>query len=516
MSEVKLRNFHAAKWNEPLLMEMSVPGSRGILPPLPAKEICDEIGPAKELIPAVLRRKEKVNLPEVDQYHVLQHFLRLSQETMGMALAMDIGEGTCTMKYSPSVHDQMANSTKLADVHPLEPDEHIQGCLELMNHVEDYVKAISGMHKFTFQPGGGSHATYANACLMRAYHAANGELEQRTEVITTMFSHPCDAATPATAGFDVITLMPDENGYPDLDALKAMVSEKTAGVMFTNPEDTGIFNPKVREYVEIVHEAGGLCFYDQANANSILGIARAIDAGFDACHFNLHKTFSAPHGCEGPATGAYGVREGLEKYLPVPTVEFDGEKYVRNYGTSDSIGKVRSYMGNIQCILKAYSWIRTMGPDGLKMASMTAVLNNNYLDKLLLDIDGVSRPYAEGKRRLEQARYSFEKLAEETGVGTLDINRRLIDFGVQAYWLSHHPWIVPEPFTPEPAESYTKADIEYWAAAIAQCAKEARENPDFVKGAPYNQAIPILADVSVGEDPQKWAGTYRKFLEKMK
>ena len=155
---------------------------------------------------------------------------------------------------------------------------------------------------------------------------------------------------------------------------------------------------KVREYVEIVHEAGGLCFYDQANANSILGIARAIDAGFDACHFNLHKTFSAPHGCEGPATGAYGVREGLEKYLPVPTVEFDGEKYVRNYGTSDSIGKVRSYMGNIQCILKAYSWIRTMGPDGLKMASMTAVLNNNYLDKLLLDIDGVSRPYAEGKQ----------------------------------------------------------------------------------------------------------------------
>ncbi|HZK02491.1 MAG TPA: hypothetical protein VFC96_06500, partial [Anaerovoracaceae bacterium] len=348
------------------------------------------------------------------------------------------------------------------------------------------------------------------------YHECRGELAQRDEVITTIFSHPCDGATPATAGFKVITLMPDENGYPDLDALKAIVSERIAGIMFTNPEDTGIFNPKVSEYVDVVHKAGGLCFYDQANANGIMGIARAFDAGFDACHFNLHKTFSAPHGCEGPAAGAYGVREGLAQYLPVPTVEFDGTKYYLDYDRPDSIGKVRSFLGNLECVVKAYAWIRSMGAEGLKTAAQISVLNNNYLDKLLLQIEGVSRPYAEGKRRLEQARYSLDGVKEATGVGTVEIRNRLSDFGVQGYWMSHHPWIVPEPFTPEPCETYSKADIEYWAAAMAQCVKEAYENPEFVKNSPHAMANTKILDESIGEDPKRWACTYRAYKKKRK
>lgn len=516
MSEIRLRKYHAASWDEPLIMEMGVPGARGILPPLAKEEAAKAAGPAENLVPESMLRKKAPLLPELDQYHVLQHYLRLSQETMGMDLGADIGEGTCTMKYSPKLNDQLASGTKLADVHPNEPVEHIQGILQIVFELEQYLKQISGMYKITFQPGGGSHAAYTNACMIRRYHEAKGQLDQRDEVITTIFSHPCDGATPSTAGFKVLTLMPDENGYPDLDALKAIVSERTAGIMFTNPEDTGIFNPKVAEYVKIVHDAGGLCFYDQANANGILGIARAFDAGFDACHFNLHKTFSAPHGCEGPAAGAYCVREEFAKYLPVPTVEFDGNMYYLDFDRPETLGKVRSYLGNLECLVKAYAWIRTMGPDGLKAVSETSVLNNNYLDKLLLEIKGVSRPYAEGKRRMEQARYSLNELFEETGVGTHEINNRLIDFGVQAYWMSHHPWIVPEPFTPEPCETYSKEDLDYWAAALKECVEEARENPEFVMNAPYAQAIGKVLDESMAEDPDRWACTYKAFRKKEK
>ena len=516
MKDVRLKNFHSAAWDEPLIMELGRKGERGIFPPKASKTVTDTVGEAKKLVPSSMWRQDEINLPELSQYHVLQHYLRLSQETMGMDLGPDIGEGTCTMKYSPKMHDQVVNSTKFADLHPLQPDETLQGILEIVYGLEQYLKAISGMSKFTFQPGGGSHATYTNAAMLRAYHQSRGELEQRDEVITTIFSHPCDGATPATAGFKVITLMPDENGYPDLEALKAIVSERTAGIMFTNPEDTGIFNPKVAEYVKVVHDAGGLCFYDQANANGILGIARAFDAGFDACHFNLHKTFSSPHGSEGPAAGAYGVREELAKFLPKPTVEYDGSKYFLDYDRPESLGKVRSFLGNLECVIRAYAWIRNMGPDGLKTVAQISVLNNNYLDMLLLKIKGVSRPYAEGKRRLEQARYSLEDLKEETGIGTVEIRNRLIDFGIQGYWMSHHPWIVPEPFTPEPCETYSKADLDYWAASMEKALTEAYENPDFIAQAPYGQPISKMLDESVVEDPKRWASTYRAYKKKYK
>ncbi|MDD2216508.1 MAG: aminomethyl-transferring glycine dehydrogenase subunit GcvPB, partial [Eubacteriales bacterium] len=471
MNRVKLRKYHSAAWDEPIILTRGTKGERGIIPPQPDPEITKYVGTAETILPSNIKRKTDIGLPEISQYHVLQHYLRLSQQTMGMDLGMDIGEGTCTMKYSPKVHEQLAK--RIAEIHPLEPDAHLQGILEIAYKLEQFLKEISGMEKFSFQPGGGAHATYTNACLLRKYHEERGELAQRDEVITTIFSHPCDAATPSTAGFKVITLMPDENGYPDLDALKSIVSERTAGIMFTNPEDTGIFNPRVAEYVKTVHDAGGLCFYDQANANGILGVARAFDAGFDACHFNLHKTFSTPHGSEGPASGAYGVRKELAKYLPSPTVEFDGENYYFDYDRPDSIGKVRDFFGNLECIVKAYAWIMSMGAEGLKMVSAISVLNNNYLDKLLLEIKGVSRPYAEGKRRMEQARYSLGKLQEDTGVGTEAVRYRLSDYGVQGYWMSHHPWIIPEPFTPEPCETYSKEDIEYWVAALRQVVEEA-------------------------------------------
>ena len=264
------------------------------------------------------------------------------------------------------------------------------------------------MDAVTLQPGGGSHAVYTNACVMRAYFAARGELSQRDEMITTIFSHPCDAATPMVAGFKVVTVMPDENGYPDLEAVKAAVSERTVGCMITNPEDTGIYNPRIDEYVKVIHDAGALAFTDQANANGILGIARARDAGFDACHFNLHKTFSSPHGCEGPATGAYLVRMSSPRFCRSAGRPASGQ-YHLDYDRPQSIGKVRGFLGNWMGVIRAYAWIRNLGPDGLREVAEISVLNNNYLDRLLMGVRGVSRPYAEGHRRLDQVRYSLER-----------------------------------------------------------------------------------------------------------
>ena len=237
------------------------------------------------------------------------------------------------------------------------------------------------------------------------------------------------------------------------------------------------------------------------------------DAGFDACHFNLHKTFSAPHGCEGPASGAYCVRQELADFIPTPTVEKGEDGYYLDYNRPKSLGKVRSYIGNPECMLKAYAWIRTMGPDGLKMTAETSVLNNNYLDKLLQQIKGVTRPYKDGFR-FEQVRYSMDELTQATGVGTDDIRSRLVDFGIQSYWMSHHPFIVPEPFTPEPCETYSKEDLDYWAAAMRQSIEEAWEDPQFTMGAPYAQPIGRMMDTSIVDDESKWACTWQAYKRK--
>ncbi len=510
-----LRDYHAVRWDEPLIMEQSVPGERGMFVPLAEPEVIDEVGDPAELIPECCRRETPPDLPELSQHQALRHFLRLSQETLGMDLGSDISEGTCTMKYSPKMHEELIRYHKAADVHPLQDESTIQGLLEIVYNTGQYLKAISGMDAFTLQPGGGSHAVYTNACVMREYFRARGELDQRTEMITTIFSHPCDAATPMVAGFKVITVMPDENGYPDLEAFKAAVSEKTVGCSITNPEDTGIYNPQIDKYVEVLHDAGALAFTDQANANGILGIARARDAGFDACHFNLHKTFSSPHGCEGPATGAYMVTDELAPYLPVPLVTQTADGYHLDFDRPQSIGRVRGFLGNWLGVIRAYAWIRNMGPDGLREVAEISVLNNNYLDRLLLGVKGVSRPYAEGHRRLDQVRYSVETLKEETGVGTEDVRDRMIDFGIQSMWMSHHPWVVPEPFTPEPCETYSKQDLDEWAAVIKLASDEAYSDPDFVKASPHASSCSPMKRLEALEDPDQWAFTWRAYKRKV-
>jgi glycine dehydrogenase subunit 2 len=512
--DIELRKYHAHVWNEPLIMEMGRTGETGITIPSIEDEINRAVGEVHDYIPSTMQRKNPPRLPELSQPHVLRHYLRLSQETLGMALTIDLGQGTCTMKYSPLINEELVRIPEFYDTHPFQNEQTVQGILEIMYKFARFLGEISGMDEFTFQPGGGAHGVFTNACIIRKFHEVRGELQERNEVITTVLSHPSNAGCPATAGFKVLNLYPDpETGLPDIEALKAAASKHTAGLFITNPEDTGIFNPQIDEYVKLIHEVGGLCAYDQANSNALFGIARARDAGFDMCQFNIHKAFSSPHASIGPGCGAVGVTKDLEEYLPVPIVTFDRSTYHLDYDRPNSIGKVRQFLGNVENVLRAYAWLMTMGAEGLVQVSETSVMNTNYLIKKMSTVPGVTMAYPKQKVRLDQVRFSLEKLKEETGVGTEDVARRMVDFGVQEYFESHHPWIVPEPFIPEPCETYSKEDIDYWVATIDHVCQEAYSNPQAVMTAPHEQPISRIKQDELN-DSKKYALTWRAYLQK--
>jgi len=512
--ESKIRNFHQAKWDEPIIFELSKEGERGILIPEVEKEIEDCVGDGISLLPENMKRKKAPALPEISQMRVLKHYLRLSQHCLGADFNVDLGQGTCTMKYSPKINEILARSPEVTELHPLQEKNTVQGALEIIYKLDTFLREISGLNRFTFQPGGGSSAILAMASIIFAYFDVRGEANRRDEIITTIFSHPSDAAAAVVKGYKVITLYQGEDGLPEVEALKKAVSSRTAGLLITNPEDTGIFNPKIVEFTKIVHEAGGICGYDQANANGILGVTRAKEAEFDICFFNLHKTFSSPHGCGGPAVGALGVTDELKGYLPVPVVEFDGDTYFLNYNLPNTIGKIRGFLGVFPVILRAYAWIMSLGAAGLKEAANVAVLNNNYILKKVKEIRGASAPYAAGRHRIEQVRYSWDKLTKDTGVTTEDVTCRMADFGFHL-WSSHHPFIVPQPFTIEPTESYSKDEIDEYISGLKRVAEEAYKNPEKVKNAPYNSVVHKI-DNSTLVDPDKWAITWRAYLKKHK
>lgn len=511
--DVKLRDFHEAKWDEPLIFELSCEGQRAML--LPKEEAIEAFLGSEELLPQSIRRKTRPALPELAQPQVLRHFLRLSQETLGQEINIDIGLGTCTMKYSPKVHEQFVRSHKLGELHPLQPEETVQGILQIYYEMQELMKSISGMDAFTFQPGGGAQAVFSNASIMKKYFEEKGEGDQRDEIITTILSHPVNAASPHTKGYKVINLMPDpDTGYPSIEALREVVSERTAGMFITNPEDTGIFNPHIKEMVEIVHEAGGLCVADIADSNGLFGIVRARESGFDMCHFNLHKSFSSPHGCMGPCCGAQGVRDFLEKYLPVPVVVKTDKGYHLDFDREYSIGKIRTFYGVAAVVLRAYAWIRTMGAEGLKEVSEVSILNNNYLmHRLLHEVRGISAPWGKEKYRMEQVRYSFETMKKETGVGTDDVARRVVDYGLQDYFQSHHPWLIDEPFTPEPNETYSKLDIDEYANIFKKISEEAYSDPQLVISSPHRAPISRIA-IDPYTDPKDLIVTWRVYKKR--
>lgn len=508
----RLRDFHAARWDEPVVMELGAPGRRGMIFPEPEPSVRECVADPLEDLPAALRRQTPPALPELSEYEVLRHYLALSQETLGM-MGISLA-GTCTMKYNPSVNEQLTAVPEVAEVHPCQDPETIQGLLEVVHRCDLLLRELSGMDQFVFQAGGGAHASYTHAAVTRAYHAARGELEQRDQMIVTIQTHPCNAATAAAAGFEVVTLMLEEDGYPSVEALRAAVSERTAGIMVNNPDDMGIYNPHMREWVEIVHEAGGLCFYDHANLNGVMGLVRARELGFDACMYMLHKSFGAPKGGFGPAVGAYGCTAELAPFLPTPVVvERDGS-YALDDERPQSVGRIREFLGNVPQVIKAYSWLRAMGAEGINEARELSVLANNYMGRRMQEIEGVTITNPDNTHwRMEMTRYSLDELTQRTGITATDVQNRLTDFGIDAPWLSHHPWLVPEPLTPEAGELWSKEDLDYWVDALAQIVDEAMSDPELVRSSPHRQPIHRL-DESRIEDADGWAMTWRAWQRK--
>jgi glycine dehydrogenase subunit 2 len=418
------------------------------------------------------------------------------------------------MKYNARLNEAVTSRDEVAELHPRQHPDTLQGTLKIIHALDLALRELSGMDRFVFQAAGGADAAYTHACITRAYHAARGELETRDEIITTIQSHPCNPATAATAGFKVITLALEENGYPSVEALKSVVSNRTAALMVNNPDDMGIYNPHIKEWVRIVHEAGGLCFYDHANFNGVMSRIRARELGFDACMFMLHKTFGGPKGGGGPAVGAYGCSAALAPFLPGPLVVQRDGAYRLDPGADTSIGRVREFFGNVQTVVKAYAWVRAMGAQGIAAAADLSVLANNYMTQELTKIRGVtcSHPHIDAWR-MEMTRFSLETLEKETGVTVFDVQNRMVDFGVDAFWLAHEPWIVPQPFTPEAGEMWSKEDIDYWIAVVAQISHEAYTTPEIVRSAPHNHPAGRI-DGAPLEDPSRWAMTWRAHLKK--
>lgn len=506
------RRFQQASWDEPIVFELSTPGERGIAIPAVEGVVTDAIGDVTDLIPEGMRRPAPPALPEIAQMRVLKHYLRLSQENLGSDLNVDIGQGTCTIKYSPKINDQLIEVPQLRAIHPAQHPDETQGALEMIWRLEQLMREISGMDAVSLASPGGSAGIWTNVAMIRAHHASRGEAEQRDEIITTIFSHPSNAAAAKVAGYKIITIYPDADGYPDLKALQAALSERTAAIMVTNPEDTGIYNPAIKAWVDAAHAVGALASYDQANAAGILGITRAREAGFDLCQFNLHKTFSAPHGSGGPGAAANAVTAALEPFLPGPRVEKIGDRFFVHEPGDLSIGHVAPSHGVMLHVVRAYAWIMSLGAEGMLAASQIAVLNNNYLLQKVLEIPGASAPYATGRRRIEQVRYSWQELFEDTGITSEEIGIRMADYGFH-YWTSHHPYIVPQPFTLEPTECYSKAEIDEYVAALAQVATEAREDPELVRTAPHNQTVHHTHHDDL-DDPERWAITWRAYRRK--
>ncbi len=505
-------NFHQAKWDEELIFELHQPGERGIAVATVEKGIAAEVGDGLSALPAHMVRQKAPELPEVGQMRVVKHFTRLSQEVLGGDVNIDIGQGTCTLKYNPKINDVLASNPRIARLHPLQDERTVQGALEVLHSLDLYMREISGMDRFSFQPASGSAAILNMVSIIQAYHHDRGDGEIRDEIITTIFSHPSDAAAAAVKGYKIITLMQNEDGLPTVEDLKKVVGPRTAGLLITNPEDTGIFNPQISAFVEAVHAVGGLCGYDQANVNGIMGITRAKEAGFDMCFFNLHKTFGTPHGCGGPAGGALGVTNALKDFMPVPLVEFDGTTYSLDFDVPMSIGKTRAFYGTVQVALKAYAWIRSLGAEGLREVSEIAVLSNNYVFEKIKKIRGASAPYAIGRRRIEQVRYSWEKLYQDTGVTTEDIALRIADYGMHM-WSSHHPFIVPQPCTIEPTEAYSKDELDEYVAVLEKISEEAYADPQLVRTAPHRSVCQRFDHAEL-DDPAKWAISWRLYTSK--
>lgn len=484
--------YHQAKWDEPLIVERSESGKRGHFPARPTELERKIVGQdVWRIVPKALLRNGPPPLPEVSEPEVVRHFTRLSQENFSPDLGI-YPLGSCTMKYNPKVAEAIAANPRLEKLHPEQDESTVQGILALLHRLDGFLAEITGMSRMSLQPVAGAAGEYLGCLIMRAYHRSKGELEERREMIVPDSAHGTNPASAAMAGFNVVVVPSNEDGVVDLDALRKVVGSRTAGLMITNPNTLGIFERNVLEIAKIVHDAGGLLYYDGANFNAILGKVRPGDMGFDIVHLNLHKTFATPHGGGGPGAGPVGVRKDLERFLPVPLVGFDGKRYYWDYDVPDSVGKISAFHGNVGVLVRAYAYILSLGPEGLKAVSETAVLNTNYVLAKVLEKTKFQLPYS--RRRKHEFVLSAKKINEETGVRALDLGKRMLDFGVHSPTV-YFPQIVEEAMMVEPPETESLRDLDELVEAFVKVAKEAETSPDIVRGAPHNSSVGRIDEV---------------------
>ncbi len=472
-----------------LIFEISKPGRKAYsLPECDVPEISLD-----ELLDDRYIRKNDAELPEVSELDAVRHFTQLSRRNHGV----DSGFyplGSCTMKYNPKVNEQVARFDGFAKIHPYQPESSVQGALELMYNLDVYLSEITGMDKISLQPAAGSHGELAGLMIIKSYHQNRGD-HKRNKIVIPDSAHGTNPASSAVAGFDIIEIKTNEQGGIDLDYLKSVMSDEIAGLMLTNPNTLGLFDENILEIADIVHKAGGLLYYDGANTNAIMGIARPGDMGFDVVHLNLHKTFSTPHGGGGPGAGPVGVKKDLIPFLPTPVVSKNDTDYFLDYDRPLSIGKIRSFYTNFGIIVRAYTYILSMGATGLREASEMAVTNANYIANKLKDV------YYLPVDRICMHECVFSgKWQKDKGVSTLDIAKRLLDFGYHPPTV-YFPLIVPEALMIEPTETESKETLDEFIAVLRQIANEVIENPEIVKTAPHNTVISRLDEALAARKP---------------
>ncbi|MFW6007466.1 MAG: aminomethyl-transferring glycine dehydrogenase subunit GcvPB [Halanaerobiales bacterium] len=478
--------------SEPLINEYSSDGRKGYsLPELdvPEKKV-------NNLIDEDYIRKEEPDLPEVSEVDVVRHFTKLSDLNYGVDSGI-YPLGSCTMKYNPKINEEISGKSKLTELHPYQAGEDVQGSLKIMYELKKDLSEISGMDAISLQPASGAQGELTGLLIIRKYIEEKGE--KRNKIIIPDSAHGTNPASAAMAGFDIIEIRSNDKGMIDINKLKELVDENLAGLMITNPNTLGIFEENILEISKIIHEAGGLVYYDGANMNAIMGYVKPGKMNLDIIHFNLHKTFSTPHGGGGPGSGPIGVKNYLEPYLPKPVLKKENNKYYWDEDRKKSIGKVHTFYGNYQVMVKAYSYIKTMGGEGLKKVTENAVLNANYLKSKLKDI--FELPY--GENSLHEFVLSARK-EKKQGISTLHIAKRLLDYDQYAPTI-YFPLIVKEALMIEPTETENLRTLNKFIGTMQNISREIQENTKYVQNAPHSTPVKKLDEARAARNLDvKW------------
>lgn len=477
------------KDNQPLIFEITKEGRVGYnLSELDVPEV-----DLSSHLPSGFERQESPELPEVSELDIMRHYTALSNRNHGV----DTGFyplGSCTMKYNPKINEAVARYAGFANIHPLQDESTVQGAMEIMYDLQQHLAEITGMPEVTLQPAAGAHGEWTALMMIRAFHESNGE-SNRTKVLVPDSAHGTNPASATVAGFDTVTVKSNDQGLVDIEDLRSKVGPDTAALMLTNPNTLGLFEEDILEMAAIVHGVGGKLYYDGANLNAVLSKARPGDMGFDAVHLNLHKTFTGPHGGGGPGSGPVGVTSELAPFLPKPVLVKEGDTFTFEYDRPQSIGRVKPFYGNFGIYLRAYTYIRSMGPDGLKAVTEYAVLNANYMMRRLEPYFDL--PYT------QHCKHEFVlsgRRQKKLGVRTLDMAKRLLDFGFHPPTI-YFPLNVEEGMMIEPTETESKETLDSFIDAMIQIAKEVEENPEIVQEAPHTTVINRLDETKAARHP---------------